>query len=192
MKVGFGKRGDARLGYEHDREVANVKAMCEAIGPDKTLMMACGTAVVWDVSTAIRRVQALDEYHLTWIEEPLGACDPVGYSALRAKPATLIACGQKAWTARGWERVLATGTCDVVGVDSRQVEGTTGFKKVTDRVLVYPRQVNRDACSSAIGSLPTRRSNPWARDDPREPFCSCKTPESANHRARRNYGLAQR
>ena len=152
MKVGFGKRGDARLGYEHDRDVEYVRSMRDAIGPDKMLMIDCGIAVVWDVSTAIRRVQAFDEYDLTWIEEPLGAWDPEGYANLRAKTTTLIAYGEKEWTLEGFERVLATGTCDVMGVDPGRGEGITGFKKVTDRVLAYRRQANAHAWSSAIVS----------------------------------------
>jgi L-alanine-DL-glutamate epimerase-like enolase superfamily enzyme len=152
MKVGFGKRGDARLGYEHDRDVEYVRAMREAIGPDKMLMIDCGIAVVWDVSTAVRRVQAFDEYDLKWIEEPLGAWDPEGYANLRAKTTTLIAYGEKEWTLEGFERVLATGTCDVMGVDPGRGEGITGFKKVTDRVLAYRRQANAHAWSSAIVS----------------------------------------
>ena len=32
VKVGFGKRGNARLGYEHDRDVEYVRAMREGIG----------------------------------------------------------------------------------------------------------------------------------------------------------------
>lgn len=152
MKVGFGKRGDAHLGYEHNRDVEYVRSMREAIGPDKMLMIDCGIAVVWDVSTAIRRVQAFDEYNLTWIEEPLGAWDPEGYANLRSKTTTLIAYGEKEWTLEGFERVLATGTCDVMGVDPGRGEGVTGFKKVTDRILAYRRQANAHAWSSAIVS----------------------------------------
>jgi L-alanine-DL-glutamate epimerase-like enolase superfamily enzyme len=152
MKVGFGKRGDARLGYEHDRDVEYVRSMRDAIGPDKMLMIDCGIAVVWDVSTAIRRVQAFDDYDLTWIEEPLGAWDPEGYANLRAKTTTLIAYGEKEWTLEGFERVLATGTCEVMGVDPGRGEGITGFKKVTDRVQAYRRQANAHAWSSAIVS----------------------------------------
>ena len=35
VKVGFGKRGNARLGYEHDRDVAYMRAMREGLAPDK-------------------------------------------------------------------------------------------------------------------------------------------------------------
>ncbi len=152
MKVGFGKRGDARLGYEHERDVAYVSAMREAIGPDKMLMIDLGFAIKWDVSTAVKRVQAFDDFDVDWVEEPLGAWDPEGYATLRAKTRTLIAYGEKEWTLEGFERVLATGTCDVVGVDPGRAEGITGFKKVADRVEAYGRQANAHAWSSAIVS----------------------------------------
>ncbi len=149
LKTGFGKRGNARLGYEHDRDVAYVKAMREVMGY-KWLMIDCGINVKWDVTQAVRRVQAMEEYGLAWIEEPLGAWDPEGYANLRAKTTTLIAYGEKEWTLEGFERVLATGTVDVVGVDPGRAEGITGFKKVTDRVEAYRRQANAHAWSSAI------------------------------------------
>ncbi len=152
MKVGFGKRGNARLGYEHRRDVEYVKAMREAIGPDRMLMIDLGWAIKWDVMTAVKRTQAFDEYDITWIEEPLGAWDPEGYANLRSKTKTLIAYGEKEWTLEGFERVLATGTVDVVGVDPGRAEGITGFRKVADRVEAYRRQANAHAWSSAIVS----------------------------------------
>lgn len=152
MKVGFGKRGDARLGYEHDRDVEYVRAMREALGTDKMLMIDLGIAIKWDVTAAVRRVQAFDDYAVDWVEEPLGAWDPEGYATLRAKTVTRIAYGEKEWTLQGYERVLATGTCDVVGVDPGRAEGITGFKRVTDRVEAYGRQANAHAWSSAIVS----------------------------------------
>jgi L-alanine-DL-glutamate epimerase-like enolase superfamily enzyme len=150
VKVGFGKRGSARLGYDHDRDVEYVRQMREGIGADKLLMIDCGIAIKWDVSTAVRRAQAMEPYNLTWIEEPLGAWDPEGYRTLRDKTTTLIAYGEKEWTLEGFERVLATGTVDVIGVDPGRAEGITGFKKICDRVEMYRRQPNAHAWSSAI------------------------------------------
>ena len=152
VKVGFGKRGDARLGYEHDRDVAYVRAMREGLGRDTPIMIDCGWAVRWDVSTAIRRAQAFDEFDITWLEEPLGAWDPTGYAALRAGTPTAIAYGEKEWTVEGYARLLATGTVDVVGVDAARAEGITGFKLVADLVEQQRRQVNAHAWSSAIGT----------------------------------------
>jgi L-alanine-DL-glutamate epimerase-like enolase superfamily enzyme len=150
VKVGFGKRGNARLGYEHDRDVEYMRRMREGLGATTQIMIDCGWAIKWDVMTAVRRVQAFEEYDLTWIEEPLGAWDPEGYANLRSKTTTLIAYGEKEWNLEGYERILQTGTVDVVGVDPGRAEGITGFKKVADRVEYHRRQANAHAWSSAI------------------------------------------
>jgi L-alanine-DL-glutamate epimerase-like enolase superfamily enzyme len=166
VKVGFGKRGDARLGFEHDRDVEYVRRMREGLGPEALIMIDCGWAVRWDVTAAVRRVQAFDEFGLHWIEEPLGAWDPEGYANLRAKTTALIAYGEKEWNLEGYERVLATGTVDVVGVDPGRAEGITGFRRVAERVEAYRRQSNAHAWSSAIvtaASLAISFSTPSAK-----------------------------
>jgi len=151
LKTGFGKRGNARLGYDHDRDVAYVRAMRAVLG-DKMLMIDNGIAIKWDVTDAVRRARAMEEYNLAWIEEPLGAWDPEGYANLRAKTTTRIAYGEREWTLDQFERVLATGTVDVIGVDPGRAEGITGFKRIADRCAVHRRQVNAHAWSSAIVS----------------------------------------
>ncbi len=150
VKVGFGKRGEARLGYEHDRDVAFVTRLRRAIGPDAGLMVDLGVAVYWDAATAIRRVHAFEEHGLTWIEEPLGPWDPEGYARLRAAVSTALAWGEREWDQRGYEEVLATGCVDVIGVDPGRVLGLTGFRQVAARVEAHRRQLNAHAWSSAI------------------------------------------
>ncbi len=116
--------------------------------------------------TAVRRVQAFEEYGLHWIEEPLMEWDPEGYRNLRGKTTSLIAYGEKEWDLRGFEEVLATGTVDVVGIDPGRAEGITGFKKATERVEFYKRQSNAHAWSSAIcsaASLAVSFSTPSAK-----------------------------
>lgn len=151
VKVGLGKRGKAHLGYEHDRDVEYMRRMREGL-PGKSIMLDCGWNVKWDVMTAIRRVRAFEEYDLTWIEEPLGAWDPEGYANLRSKTTTLIAYGEKEWNIEGFERVLDTGTVDVVGIDPGRAEGITGFRRAADRIEFHRRQANAHAWSSAICS----------------------------------------
>jgi L-alanine-DL-glutamate epimerase-like enolase superfamily enzyme len=166
LKVGFGKRGNARLGYEHDRDVAYVKAVREAVGPGKLLMIDLGYAITWDVTTAVQRTRAFEEYGLTWIEEPLGAWDPEGYATLRAKTSTRLAYGEREWTVEGFQRVLDTGTVDVVGCDPGRAEGITGFSQVCRRVEAARRQANAHAWSSAIvsaASLAVSFSSPACR-----------------------------
>src|SRR6201985_3833586 len=117
---------------------------------DKLMLLDNGRAIKWDVSDAVLRTKAEEEYNLGWIEEPLGAWDPEGYANLRAKTTTRIAYGEREWTLEQFERVLATGTVDVVGVAPGRAEGITGFKRIAERCEFYRRQANAHAWSSAI------------------------------------------
>ena len=111
VKIGFGKRGNARLGYEHDRDVAYVKAMREGLGPDKQLMIDIGIAIKWDVATpcvASRRSRSTTSAGSRSRSAP-GTPRATPICAPRRQ--TLIAYGEREWTLEGFERVLATGTC---------------------------------------------------------------------------------
>jgi L-alanine-DL-glutamate epimerase-like enolase superfamily enzyme len=150
VKVGFGKRGHANLGFDHDRDVEYVRRMRAGLGPAALLMVDCGWSVRWDVTTAIRRVQAFEEHGLHWIEEPLGAWDPAGYAELKAATSTLIAYGEREWSVDGYERLLAAGTVDVVGIDPGRAEGITGYRAIAALVADAGHQTNAHAWSSAI------------------------------------------
>lgn len=149
IKVGFGKRGDARLGFESARDLEFVRAMRHAIG-DKLLMIDLGVNNFWDVPTAISRARAFEEYGVHWLEEPLGHDDPEGYRALRAGSGIRIAYGEREWNARGVQRIVESGTVDVVGLDPGRVEGITGFHRAAQICEMYRRQANAHNFSTAI------------------------------------------
>jgi L-alanine-DL-glutamate epimerase-like enolase superfamily enzyme len=150
IKVGFGKRGGAHLGFDEDRDVAFVAALRRELGPGKSIMIDIGAAIHWDVRTAIRRTHAFEEFGLAWIEEPLGADDPEGYAELRSQVSTKIAYGEREWTPRGVQRIAATGTVDVVGVDPGRCEGITGWLAAAAHTRAAGREINAHAWSSAI------------------------------------------
>jgi L-alanine-DL-glutamate epimerase-like enolase superfamily enzyme len=127
VKVGFGKRGEANLGFEYDRDVAYVAGLRQALGPGPKIMVDCGVKVRWTPEQAIERTLAFEEHGLDWIEEPLGHDDPAGYAALRQAVATRIAYGEREWNLRGLAGVIDSGTCDVVGIDPGRAEGISGF-----------------------------------------------------------------
>jgi L-alanine-DL-glutamate epimerase-like enolase superfamily enzyme len=150
IKVGFGKRGDAHLGYEADRDVTFVAALRRELGPEKSIMIDIGAAIHWDVRTAIQRTLAFEEFGIAWIEEPLGADNPEGYAELRSRVSTKIAYGEREWTPRGVQRIVATGTVDVVGVDPGRCEGITGWLASAAHTRAAGREINAHAWSSAI------------------------------------------
>ena len=150
VKVGFGKRGDAHLGFGIDRDVEFMRLLRGALGPRTQIMIDLGVRNRWTVSEAIRRVRAFEEYGLHWIEEPLGADNPAGYARLSAATATLIAYGEREWTVRGLQKILATGTVDVVGVDPGRAEGITGFARACHLAAAADRQANAHAWAGPI------------------------------------------
>jgi len=127
VKVGFGKRGNARLGYEHERDVAYVKAVREAIGPDKSIMIDLGYAIRWDVTTAVERTRAMEEHGLAWIEEPLAASDDRGHARLAELLETPIQLGESWWSPEAMRRCLAAGACGKAMLDAARIGGVTGW-----------------------------------------------------------------
>ena len=94
-KVGFGKAGNAYLGFEEARDLEFVEKVKAAMGPGKDLMVDLGVKNFWDVPTAVRRARAFEERGVAWPEEALGNDDPEGYLALQAESGIRIACGER-------------------------------------------------------------------------------------------------
>ncbi|MDO8389684.1 MAG: mandelate racemase/muconate lactonizing enzyme family protein [Actinomycetota bacterium] len=150
VKVGFGKRGDANLGFDHDRDVSFMRRLREALGPEAQICIDLGVRNRWTVDEAIRRVVAFEEFGLHWIEEPLGHDNPAGYRELRDSTTTLIAYGEREWTLSGIRRIADSGTVDVVGIDPGRVEGVSGFLQATGYLASCGVQANAHAFSGPI------------------------------------------
>jgi len=127
VKVGFGKAGEARLGFERTRDLDFVRQLRAALGPDARIMIDIGARIRWTRDEAIDRARAFEEFQVDWLEEPLGADDPVGYAELKASSSTRVAFGEREWTVRGIARIVDGGSVDVVGVDPGRAEGVSGF-----------------------------------------------------------------
>ncbi len=150
VKIGFGKRGQARLGYEAERDITFVRLLREAIGPKGDIMIDRGQSLQWDLGHAIRLTNAFEEYDLRWIEEPLEPQDIEGFRKLRMHVKTLVATGEREWNVAAYERLIATGIVDVVGCDPGRAEGITGFLQLIQRVETASIWYNAHAWSSAI------------------------------------------
>ncbi len=149
-KVGFGKAGNANLGFDEARDLKFVDKVQAAMGPGKDLMIDLGVKNFWDVPTAIRRARAFEERNVAWLEEPLGHDDPAGYAALRAASGIRIAYGEREWNVAGVQRIVQSGTVDVIGLDPGRVEGITGFRKAAEICALNRRQANAHNFSTAI------------------------------------------
>ena len=150
VKVGFGKRGQARLGYTVERDVEFMRLLREAVGPDAQIMIDRGQSLVWDLEHAIRLTNAFEEYGLKWIEEPFEPHQYENFREFRQHVKTLVGTGEREWTEEGYRRVIDSGIVDVVGCDPGRCGGITGALRVIELVENAGVWFNAHAWSSPI------------------------------------------
>ncbi|WP_193106834.1 mandelate racemase/muconate lactonizing enzyme family protein [Brachybacterium sp. FME24] len=112
-------------GAEDLRRVAAVR---EHLGDAVPLMVDANQQ--WDRRTALRMGRRLEEFDLTWIEEPLDADDAEGHAALASTLDTPIATGEMLASVAEHERLIAARACDVLQPDAPRVGGITPFLKL--------------------------------------------------------------
>lgn len=115
-----------RLGYpELKTDIGVVRAVKRAIGDEVLLMSDYNQAL--SVAEAIRRIRALDDEGLYWIEEPAFADDFAGYAEIRRKAKTAIQMGENWWGLHDMEKSVAAGSSDLVMPDAMKIGGVSGW-----------------------------------------------------------------
>lgn len=109
-------------------DVARVRAVRKTIGPHIALMADANQGL--SESQAIRLGRALEEFNLTWFEEPLPAWDVEGLARVAAALDTPIASGETEYTRYGFRRMLELRTADVLMPDLQRVGGVSEFIRV--------------------------------------------------------------
>jgi L-alanine-DL-glutamate epimerase-like enolase superfamily enzyme len=109
-------------------DVARVRAVRAAIGP-RIKLMADGNQGLTE-SQAIRLGRALEEFDLTWFEEPLPAWDLDGLARVAQALDTPIASGETEYTRYGFRRMLELRSADVLMPDLQRVGGVSEFMRV--------------------------------------------------------------
>jgi D-galactarolactone cycloisomerase len=152
-KLGLGKKGEARLGSEVDRDVELLRLLRERVGAGPMVMWDRGVnTLTWDVSFALRLTAGLEEHGLTWMEEPFEPEDVDSFRRLKAHSRTLIGSGEREWNVEGYRAFIAHGVADVIGFDPGRAEGITGGRRVIELVEEAGAWFNAHAWSSAIVS----------------------------------------
>jgi mandelate racemase len=115
-----------RLGYNTLKEdIAVVRAVKQAVGEEVCIMSDFNQ--VLSVAEATRRIQALDDEGLYWIEEPTLADDYDGYATLRRKARTAIQMGENWWGLHEMAKSLKVGASDLGMPDAMKIGGVSGW-----------------------------------------------------------------
>lgn len=121
IKDGFGliKYKCGRLLEDDQRRLGKVRTL---VGPK--FPIAIDANQVWDVNQAIDWINALQEYNLTWVEEPTSPNDVLGHSTIaREVSPTPIATGEMASSRIIFKQLLQTNAISVMQIDSTRVAG---------------------------------------------------------------------
>jgi L-alanine-DL-glutamate epimerase-like enolase superfamily enzyme len=119
-----------RLGHADPRDdIARVKAVREAIGPKIRLMADANQGL--SEHKAIRLGRMLEEFDLTWFEEPLPAWDLEGLARVAAALDTPIASGETEYSRYGFRRMLELRSADILMPDLQRAGGVSEFMRVS-------------------------------------------------------------
>ena len=109
-------------------DLQRVAALREHLGPDVPLMVDANQQ--WDRLTAMRMGRALDEFELTWIEEPLDAHDTEGHAVLATSLDTPIATGEMLTSVAEHTALVAARAADILQPDALRIGGITPFLRL--------------------------------------------------------------
>jgi mandelate racemase len=115
-----------RLGYSDLKtDIAVVRTVKRSIGDDIQLMSDYNQILT--VPEAIKRIKALDDEGLYWIEEPTLADDYAGHARIRSKAKTSIQIGENWWGPHEMAKCAAAGASDFGMPDAMKIGGITGW-----------------------------------------------------------------
>jgi mandelate racemase len=109
-----------------ESDVAIVAAVRRTIGDGVRLMLDFNQSQ--STASAVERIRRLQDFYLTWVEEPVAAEDLVGHRAVRdcVRPVP-IQTGENWWFPHGMANAIAAGASDLAMVDIMKIGGITGW-----------------------------------------------------------------
>lgn len=126
QRFGFGPAD----GYDGmRRNVALIRTVRHAVGPDVEL--AADAYMGWDYGYALEMARRLEEYGLSWIEEPLMPQQVGMYARLRqSAPWQRWSCGEHSYTKSDFADLIRERSVDLIQPDFNRAGGLTEARKI--------------------------------------------------------------
>lgn len=116
IKLGGGEIAD---------DVACLAFTRDVVGPDVQIMVDYNQSL--NVVEALRRIEYLLEYDISWVEEPVPAEDIAGHRAVRDASPVPVQTGENWWFPSGAANAMNAGASDLVMPDVMKIGGFTGW-----------------------------------------------------------------
>jgi len=125
---GFGGLKIKLGGGDLAHDLRTVREVRRIVGDRVALMVDYNQSLA--PNEAIRRIRALEEFALEWVEEPVLAEDLQGHAWVRAQTRLPIQTGENWWFPRDAQRALSAEACDRMMPDLMKIGGITGWLSV--------------------------------------------------------------
>lgn len=118
-----------KVGFGAETDVANFRALREALGSEHTVMVDANQA--WNPDDAARNIERLQEFEPLWVEEPLAADEPhAQWTALARSVRPRLAAGKNLREHAQFEEALAAGYLGYVQPDVAKWGGISACRDV--------------------------------------------------------------
>lgn len=133
-----------------DLAVARVKAVRDAVGPRVDIMVDMSAELTTDA--ILRLGRRLQEYDLTFLEEPVDPFDPDAMKLVADGLQVPIAAGERLYTRYGFRRLFELRACAVVQPDIGTVGGIMETKKIAAIAEMYNMRVQPHLCAGPVAT----------------------------------------
>jgi L-alanine-DL-glutamate epimerase-like enolase superfamily enzyme len=127
-------------GSNEARDLARVALAREVIGPDTELYVDANGG--YSTGQAVRMAGQMDDFGVTWFEEPVSCQDLAGLAVIRQQVRPDVAAGEYSWTLADSARLLEAGAVDCLQLDVTRCGGITEFLRGAALAAAHNVQVS--------------------------------------------------
>ncbi len=118
----------AKVGLDPDEDVARIKAIREAIGPDIRLRIDANQG--WSVSQAIYALKRMEPFRIQLVEQPVVAWDTVGLKAVRTESPIPIMADEALFLPADAVKLIRADACDTFNIKLMKAGGVLNSVRI--------------------------------------------------------------
>ena len=146
-ECGF-RRVKMRLGRDWDYDCTAVEAVRTAVGSDGDVLV--DGSMRYDVPTAQRLAQVLEEHGVFWFEEPFEPENIDAFVELRNSVSVPLAAGENEFGFQGFRELIRGGVVDIVQPDACRCGGISEVHRVAEAAASAGLRVATHSWSDAV------------------------------------------
>jgi L-alanine-DL-glutamate epimerase-like enolase superfamily enzyme len=144
-------------GGNEARDLARVALAREVIGPDAELYVDANGG--YSAGQAVRVAHRMDEFGVTWFEEPVSSQDVAGLAAVRGQVRPDVTAGEYSWSLADSARLLTAGAVDCLQLDVTRCGGITDFLRGAALAAAHNLQVSGHCAPSLHAHVAAATAN---------------------------------